>query len=125
VLRQAARHINKKTLYIVSEDGGGSTFVKPKNQKILDEQKVRMTAIDHHQYGGPVRMIKLDIEGYEYDALKGAEMTIRQFKPLIVFESNPGNENQRDMIFDLLKSYGYQVGRVSNYENMFIAAVDS
>ena len=29
------------------------------------------------------------------------------------------------MIFDLLKSYGYQVGRVSNYENMFIAAVDS
>ena len=34
-----------------------------------------------------------------------------------------GSENQRDMIFDLLKSYGYQVGRVSNYENMFIAAV--
>ena len=30
-----------------------------------------MIAIDHHQYGGPVRMIKLDIEGYEYDALKG------------------------------------------------------
>ena len=84
-----------------------------------------MTAFDHHQYGGPVRMIKLDIEGYEYDALKGAEMTIKQFKPLIVFESNPGNENQRDKIFDLLKSYGYQVGRVSNYENMFIAAVDS
>ena len=31
----------EKTLYIVSEDGGGSTFVKPKDQKILDEQKVQ------------------------------------------------------------------------------------
>ena len=31
----------KKNSYIVSEDGGGSTFVKPKDQKILDEQKVR------------------------------------------------------------------------------------
>lgn len=112
-----------KTLYIVSEDGGGSTFIKPKNQKILDEQKVKMTAIDHHQYDGPVRMIKLDIEGYEYDALKGAEMTIRQFKPLIVFESNTGNEAQRSLIFDFLDSLGYQVGRVQSYENMFIAAL--
>ena len=82
-----------------------------------------MTAIDHHQYGGPVRMIKLDIEGYEYDALKGAEMTIKQFKPLIVFESNEGNEAQRSLIFDFLDSLGYQVGRVQSYENMFIAAL--
>lgn len=113
----------QKTLYVVSEDGGGSTFIKPQNQKILDEQKVNMTAIDHHQYGGPVRMIKLDIEGYEYDALKGAELTIREHKPLIVFESNPGNEAQRSMIFDFLGSNGYQIGRVQNYENMFIAAL--
>tara|TARA_R100001510_G_scaffold57624_1_gene66498 strand:- start:2122 stop:2826 length:705 start_codon:yes stop_codon:yes gene_type:complete len=112
----------EKTLYIVSEDGGGSTFVKPKHQKIIGEQKVKMTAIDKHQYGGPVRMIKLDVEGYEYDALKGAEKTIKEFKPLIVFENNPGNEDQKNMIFDFLGSYYYQIGRVQNFENMFIAA---
>ena len=81
-----------------------------------------MTAIDKHQYGGPVRMIKLDVEGYEYDALKGAEKTIKEFKPLIVFENNPGNEDQKNMIFDFLGSYYYQIGRVQNFENMFIAA---
>lgn len=110
------------TLYVVSEDGGGSSFKKPKNQPVLSEEKVPMLALDHINYGGPVTMIKLDIEGYELDALKGGELIIRQDKPLIVFESNPGSEDQRAEIFTLLSSWGYQIGKVQGFENMFISA---
>jgi|TARA_R100001460_G_scaffold19953_1_gene41349 FkbM family methyltransferase len=113
-----------KTLYVVSEDGGGSSFVKPTNQKIISEEKVLMTAIDHKDYEGPVKLIKLDIEGYELDALRGAEMTIGKFKPVILFESNPGAEEQRNEIFNFLKKFNYQVGRVEQFENMFIAVAD-
>ena len=58
-------------------------------------------------------------------ALRGAELTIKKDKPLIVFESNPGNEDMRRTIINFLKSHGYAVGQVRNFENMFIAAFDS
>jgi len=32
----------------------------------------------------------LDVEGYEYQALEGAKHTIREFKPIILFEDRPG-----------------------------------
>ena len=117
----------EKTLYVVSEDGGGSTFVKPTDQKILREEKVKMTAIDHTDYGLPVAMIKLDVEGYEYEAMLGGELTIKQYKPLILFESNPGEANtiKRQQIINFLTSMDYKVAQFDKFKNMFIAAVDS
>ena len=52
----------QKTLYVVSEDGGGSTFIKPQNQKILDEQKVNMTAIDVYVEGNNLVFVVREIK---------------------------------------------------------------
>lgn len=38
---------------------------------------------------GRCDLIQLDIEGYELEALKGAEETIKEFKPVIVLEEKP------------------------------------
>ncbi|TDR38601.1 FkbM family methyltransferase [Tahibacter aquaticus] len=35
----------------------------------------------------PVRLVKLDVEGYEHAALRGLEHTLRSDRPLVVFES--------------------------------------
>ena len=48
-------------------------------------------------------MILLDIEGYEFKALKGALKTIEKFKPLVVLES------ARNEHLELLQTYGYSV----------------
>lgn len=48
--------------------------------------------------GRAVRFIKLDIEGGEFDALRGAESLLRQQRPLLVFE----NAKQ-----EAAKNYGY------------------
>lgn len=42
--------------------------------------EIEINSIDHLIHG-PVTFIKMDIEGYEKDALKGAEKTIRKWRP--------------------------------------------
>lgn len=51
-----------------------------------------------------VKLIHLDIEGYEIFALKGAERTIRRCKPLIAFE-----------ILDHFQDYGYKYNHIEEY----------
>jgi len=45
------------------------------------EAVVELESIDHYLNGAPVTMIKMDIEGMELSALKGAEQTIRTCRP--------------------------------------------
>ena len=81
-----------------------------------------MTAIDHKQYGGRVKLIKLDIEGYELDALKGAEMTVREFKPVILLKVTLTEQKGMKYLASLENTLpGW---RVEQFENMFIAVAD-
>ena len=51
--------------------------------------------------------VKMDVEGMEIDALKGAERTIRQLHPVLYVE-NERPENSDDLI-RLIGSYGYRL----------------
>lgn len=51
-----------------------------------------------------VDLIHLDVEGYEYNALKGAVKTISKYKPLIVLEMT----EKTDKIYALMKKLGYE-----------------
>jgi len=52
---------------------------------ITDESEnfIEVDTIDHITAGYPVTYIKMDVEGVEHDALKGAEQTIRKHKPVL------------------------------------------
>ena len=56
-----------------------------------------------------VDIIKIDVEGYEIEVLKGAEQTIKTNKPFIQIEGNSTakryGKHKKD-IFDLLSSWG-------------------
>lgn len=43
--------------------------------------EIPVTSIDEFLNGRPATLIKMDIEGAEFDALKGAEKTIKKYKP--------------------------------------------
>lgn len=47
--------------------------------------------------------IKIDIEGYEYNVLKGGEQTILKYEPILLIEW------PSDQIIDYLRNYGYQL----------------
>jgi FkbM family methyltransferase len=64
-------------------------------------------------------LIKMDIEGAEYDALVGASPIIVRFKPTIVLEAAPNDislpvEKRWDAIVKLLTSYGYAMHRFND-----------
>jgi FkbM family methyltransferase len=64
-------------------------------------------------------LIKMDIEGGEYDALVGAIPIIARFKPTIVLEGTPDDiglpaEKRWNAIVKLLTSYGYAMYRFNS-----------
>ncbi len=66
----------------------------------IEEFEVTTTTID--SFSSPdmrrLRFVKLDLEGGEFDAIVGAERTLRTWRPLIAFENGRGGS---------AKEYGY------------------
>jgi FkbM family methyltransferase len=81
---------------ITDRDGGNTRSIRVKAlDSVIDEAE-------------DVRLIKIDVEGHEEQALTGAEQTIRRNRPVILFEQH--KEDFRDgstAALELLKSYGY------------------
>lgn len=74
--------------------------------------KVKSTTIDQLEEGKTVLGIKMDIENFEYFALKGATKILTNQSPVIYLELWE-NEN-RDQCFDFLEGLGYQAFVVEN-----------
>jgi FkbM family methyltransferase len=57
--------------------------------------------------------VKLDIEGYEWPALRGAEKTIARFRPSIVFEFDaayaPRGGGSSEVLSDFFARFGYRL----------------
>jgi len=61
----------------------------------------------------PVRMIKIDAEGHEYQILLGMKKLLEQDKPYLIIETNSDN------VFDYLKELGYVKKRIKDSPNYF------
>lgn len=55
--------------------------------------------------------IKVDVEGHEYNVLKGGEETIKKYKPVIFFECwiKESFAEQKKILFDFIVSMGYTI----------------
>ena len=56
-----------------------------------------------------ISLIKIDVEGHEYEVMAGAERSIKNNKPLIIFEQHSDDfYNGTSRCIELLESYGYK-----------------
>lgn len=63
-----------------------------------------------------VDVVKIDVDGFELDVLRGAHRTLRRFSPLLVMEWSPSSQCLRHAdpaeLVDLLKEAGYRPQRI-------------
>jgi FkbM family methyltransferase len=71
--------------------------------------KIRLIAIDSIGFNR-MDFIKLDIEGMELEALKGADQTIQRWKPILLVE---WIKSDKQALIELLAGYGYKVYELS------------
>ncbi len=67
--------------------------------------------------------LKLDVEGYEYFALKGAEETIRKHRPVIMIEENGLCERYGIKPWscdELIKGFRYKMAEQANKDYIYI-----
>jgi len=86
---------------------------------------INVSTIDEEFYNKniPVHFIKIDTEGWEYNILKGAEKTVRKYKPIIQLEWNITNMKQcnvtEEEISSLLNNYNYYEKSNADEEKLF------
>ncbi len=91
----------------VSGTNMGGSFVSSSptsNSQIIKLQTLDSLLDDSER----IKLIKIDVEGHEYDALVGSEATIKKHNPMILFEQRETDFSAgKSKVVDLLKSYGY------------------
>lgn len=90
---------------------GGSGFFEANNDRNDVKSVLRVEIGDSElnkiDINVPIRMIKVDVEGHEYPALKGLKNTIEVNKPILMFEIHPFSANNGVALFDYLRDLGY------------------
>ena len=114
--------MNKFTYHVcgIGEKKGTAFTTSHKVGRIKDGGNVAVpiVTIDSFDFKN-VTFIKYDIEGYELKALKGSELTIKKYSPVIVIEQNRGNTFPQE----LLESWGYKckgIDKVFNQDYIMV-----
>jgi FkbM family methyltransferase len=99
----------------------GSYGIDP---KASEGRTVKTVTIDSMQFPAPVSLIKIDIQGADLFALRGAVQTIRRHRPAIIFEYEEQfqaafNTSVRDYE-DFVRAIGYRVERIVGGINYLI-----
>ena len=100
-------------LEIMPGNVGGSSLVK--NIGSGHSECVKVSTLDNELADfEDISVIKIDVEGYEYEVLKGAQETIKKYKPTIIMEFSPSvygrqKVNNSRNILSLLLDHKYQI----------------
>ncbi len=92
---------------------------------VAGEGSIPMKCIDDFEFED-VDFIKLDLEGYELFALRGAEETLKRWKPCVIVEQKPGHAQnfglRETQAVDYLQSLGARLRK--EYSGDFILSWD-
>lgn len=102
--------------------GRGGTWLLPHQELVDDfaalEKEMQLTPVRRiDDYVDGVDVLKIDIEGAEILALRGAHRTLSEYRPLILCEINPANlalvsKATAEDLIGLMASYGYSSNRL-------------
>ena len=79
-----------------------------KNGGIIKKEAVTLDYLYLNNQINNISYIHLDVEGFEFNVIKGAEILIRDFKPIISFEQHLTTDNYKALSMHLYKN-GYNI----------------
>lgn len=98
--------------------GMHSIVAMPHTKKHADSQEIRVTSLDEalNDYQGSIRLLKIDIEGYEIDALLGASKTLARCDAVLVeyspsFLAAAGRRPYQ--LIQIMQDAGFEIYRLS------------
>ena len=108
--------VGKKTLNIVSPDGGGSSLHIGEH-RVLSTETIEIRTLDSFSLDN-IGFIKIDVEENELAVLQGSRDTLhRSGYPTIIFESN----HENPALFSFIYELGYKIIPIQGQQNMFLA----
>jgi FkbM family methyltransferase len=99
----------KLTMHVNHSNRGSSSLQKNSAEVYAEEEEVSIDTLDNQfRKSGLARvdMIKIDVEGFELAVLQGAETTIREYKPILIIEHDPKNQDVSGP-FDFITRLGF------------------
>lgn len=115
-------------MYADCETNSGANRILPENMNADKTETVPVTTIDlfvQEKALPQLDFIKIDVEGFEMEVLKGAGNTLKKFKPRLFIEVDDNNlKNQGSgatQLSEFILSFGYTIYREGTQE-LFSAA---
>lgn len=111
----AGDHAGEVTFFINTTQSGYSSLGSPGTAAAgaIVPIKVAMKTLDELVSADAVDVIKIDIEGAELGALRGAVQLIARCRPTIMFESAPGDVNglgyTKEALWQFFNNIGYEI----------------
>ncbi len=94
---------------------GGASFKNPRQLASVPTAQVKTVSLDSFFGDRPVDFIRMDIEGAELEALKGARNMLSSQGPAMILEWIPDNVHTEESVelYNLLKAFGYHIYRIT------------
>ena len=103
------------------ENNSGGTFLTRDNSdSVRAVRAVRLDDFAEQNRLENISLIKIDVEGFEMEVLKGASEVLRKFRPTLFVEIDDAflarQQSSAAAVFDLLVSHGYEIKNATTGE---------
>ncbi len=102
----------KKKLFIPKNNDPEASFINSNTE--FDSIFVNLERGDYFFKSKKVDFIKIDVEGYELDVLKGLSYQFSNFKPLLLIEIEKRHNKNFLKVFNFLKNLNYKIFYLRN-----------
>lgn len=112
----------QQTIFINRYNVGGSTLIKSCAPKNTIKEKISIIKLDDFlPKDKKIDLVKIDVEGFEYQVLLGMKSIIKKYKPTIIMEFSLNKYDALDNnigseILELLASFNYSI---KDFDNNF------
>ena len=77
-------------IYPENKNRGGASIINHVSERGIS---INVKKLDDFNFENPINVLKIDVEGYEFEVLKGAECTVRKDHPKLIIEHSLDREN--------------------------------